>query len=92
VTVRFVGERQSSEAIAAADAGSIDAIVRELASDHDATLITSDAVQAAVARAMGAAVEYIEPIVHAHDRLELEEYFDESTMSVHLKAGRCRCI
>ncbi|MDR9445447.1 MAG: PINc/VapC family ATPase [Haloquadratum sp.] len=87
VTVRFIGERQSSEAIAAADAGSIDAIVRELASDHDATLITSDAVQAAVARAMGAAVEYIEPIVHAHDRLELEEYFDESTMSVHLKAG-----
>jgi ATPase len=87
VTVRFVGERQSSEAIAAADAGSIDAIVREIASAHDATLITSDAVQAAVARAMGAAVEYIEPIVQAHDRLELQEYFDEETMSVHLKTG-----
>ncbi|MBC7119485.1 MAG: Flp pilus assembly complex ATPase component TadA, partial [Methanobacteriaceae archaeon] len=50
-----------------------------------AILITSDRVQAEVARAQGLEVIYIQPEVLEYDKLEISKYFDEDTMSVHLK-------
>ncbi|WP_435196719.1 PINc/VapC family ATPase [Natronomonas sp. EA1] len=87
VTVEYVGGRPESSDKASADEGAIDAVIRDVAQDHDATLLTSDKVQAEVARAKGLAVEYVEARSRDVDSLDIEQFFDEQTMSVHLKTG-----
>jgi ATPase len=87
--LEYVGRRPSSEESEGASEGDVDALIREVAADEGATLLTSDRVQAEVARATGVAVEYVEPKVDesTDDGLDIERYFDERTMSVHLKTG-----
>jgi len=87
VTVEYHGERPSAGQIHGSDEGDIDAIVRDVADDLDATLLTSDVVQAEVSRAKGLTVEYVEPRGRDAEGLEIESFFDETTMSVHLRAG-----
>ncbi len=87
VTVAFVGRRPSSNEQSAAHEGDIDALIRDLATEHDATLLTSDVVQAEVAKAKGLPVDYVEPRGRETDHLVIEEFFDDETMSVHLKVG-----
>jgi ATPase len=86
IDVEYVGSRASSEDIERADSGAIDAIIRDLAADYDATLLTSDIVQSEVARAKGLSAIYLEPYDDEPESLAIESYFDEATMSVHLKA------
>ena len=84
--LQYVGRRPTSGESSGAGEGDIDALIRELATEHDATLLTSDRVQAEVARATDVPVEYVEPKVdEATEGLDIERYFDEQTMSVHLK-------
>jgi len=87
--LEYVGRRPTSAESEGAGEGDIDALIRDLAADHGATLLTSDSVQAEVARATGVPVEYVEPKVDesTDDGLDIERYFDEQTMSVHLKTG-----
>ncbi|MFB6069112.1 MAG: PINc/VapC family ATPase [Halobacterium sp.] len=87
ITVEYVGERASEEDIRRASAGAIDAIIRDVAAAHDAVFVTSDIVQAEVAKGKGIEVEYLEPVEVEFGELGIEEYFDELTMSVHLKPG-----
>ena len=87
IELEYVGERPNAGQLHRATEGEIDAIIREIAAEHDATFVTSDIVQSEVAKAKGLDVEYIAPRVRTVDRLDVEEYFDEQTMSVHLKAG-----
>ncbi|PSP40004.1 ATPase [Halobacteriales archaeon QH_7_65_31] len=91
LSVEYVGRRPTHDETEGADEGDIDALIRELAADHDATLLTSDRVQAEVGEAMSLTVEYVEPKVETTDDgdtgLDIERYFDEQTMSVHLKTG-----
>jgi ATPase len=87
VSIEYVGDRPETATVDAADEGEVDAEIRAIAAKHEATLLTSDAVQAEVARAKGISVEYVEAQDRTTDRLRLEEYFDEDTMSVHLKEG-----
>ena len=47
----------------------------------------SDDVQAEVAEAKGFEVTYIEPETRTTEELAIEEFFDEETMSLHLKVG-----
>jgi ATPase len=89
ITLEFVGERPSLEAIELAHVGEIDAMIRAVAFDNRAKLITSDRVLAAVAGAKGINYSYIRPDIQAPTQvkdLSLIKYFDETTMSVHLKA------
>lgn len=88
-TVKFVGEGVEESKVKGAYAGKIDAIIRELAREHDAVLVTSDKVQASVAKAMQIPCEYYEPVVQIEkiENLPFVKYFDENTMSVHLKEG-----
>ncbi|ERG90574.1 MAG: ATPase, PilT family [Haloquadratum walsbyi J07HQW1] len=69
----------------------IDAIIRDVADVNNATLLTSDVVQSEVAKAKGIAVEYVEPrprgAASTSTDLAIEDFFDEQTMSVHLKTG-----
>ncbi len=58
--------------------------IRELAREHDATLITSDAVMAKVARMEGIEVMHLKPL-HVEHRPKLIKYFSPDTMSIHLK-------
>jgi ATPase len=86
VTVEYVGRRPAAEKREAGEGG-IDAIIRTVASDRGATLLTSDDVQASVARAKGLDVIEVEPRTREVEHLAIEDYFDAETMSVHLRTG-----
>lgn len=85
IEVEVAGEPPRWSDVRYAASGSIDALIREYAYEIGATLITADRVQALVAEAMGVSVIYIPP--RKEHRLRIEEFFDENTMSVHLKEG-----
>ena len=85
--LEYVGRRPSAQEQRASGEGDIDALIRDLADDHEATLLTSDAVQAEVARAKGIDVEFVEARVRGSGGLVIEDFFDDETMSVHLKTG-----
>jgi ATPase len=93
ISVEYVGSRPSGTEIDGAGEGDIDAAIRDIADDHDATLLTSDGVQAEVARAKGIDVDYLEPVVDTEtaepeeDSLAIEEFFTDNTMSLHLRSG-----
>ncbi len=83
ITLDFVGERPTPEQIHGSHAGELDALVRDVASKMNATLVTSDNVQAAAAHVIGLDVVVIEK-KRARSIVTLEEFFDDRTMSVHL--------
>ncbi|WP_336328686.1 PINc/VapC family ATPase [Halovenus sp. HT40] len=87
IVVEYVGRRPDSTEKRDADEGDIDAIIRDIAEERGATLVTSDAVQAEVARATGVSVTELDPETRSFEELDIERYFDEGTMSVHLKVG-----
>ena len=85
IDLEYVGERPSAIERSNAKEGEVDAVIRDLAEAKGATFITSDIVQAEVAEAKGIDVEYLSPKVRTVDSLAVEQYFDDETMSVHLK-------
>ena len=87
VTVEYVGRRPDALEKRDAAEGEIDALIRDVAGDRGATLVTSDEVQERVAEAKGIDVIAIEPEVRDVTELAIEKYFDEQTMSLHLKVG-----
>ena len=84
VNVEFIGDRPTEQQIKYAKSGEIDAYIRELAKKHQATLITADKVQTESAKAFGIEVLYFD-LRQPKAKLEIEKFFDEHTMSVHLK-------
>jgi ATPase len=86
IELKFVGERPSVNDISLATRGRIDAIINELALVEEATLVTADYVQSQVAEAYGIRTWHI-PRRISSSSLGFEEYFDEHTMSVHMKEG-----
>ena len=86
VDLRIVGERPTMDDIRLAKRGRIDAIIKDVAMQEGAVLITADYVQAQVAEAQGIHSLHITTPTKVTD-LEFEKFFDETTMSVHLKEG-----
>jgi ATPase len=86
VQLQFVGQRPDLDDIRLAKHGRIDAIIKDVAMQESATLITADYVQALVAEAQGIKAMHIRAPTKTTD-LEFEKFFDENTMSVHLKEG-----
>jgi ATPase len=86
INLRFVGQRPDLDDIRLAKHGRIDAIIKDVAMDESATLMTADYVQALVAEAQGIKAIHIRSPTKTKD-LEFEKYFDSLTMSVHLKEG-----
>ena len=82
--IKYTGRRPNTNEIRNASSGEIDAMIRELAYNEDATLLTGDKVQSKVAEAKGIKVIYIEPVIK-YEKLKIEQFFDEKTMSVHLR-------
>ena len=84
-TFSFKGSRPKASEIRHASLGEIDSLIRQLAFDEDATLITSDKVQSEVALAKGMKAIYYRRPEKGLRKLKLERFFDETTMSVHLR-------
>lgn len=84
VKLRFTGERPSLDDIKLASAGRIDALIRDVAKDENATLVTADYVQALVGEAEGVKTEYIPEKIEKEELL-FKKFFTPDTMSVHLK-------
>jgi ATPase len=93
IDVEYVGRRPTAAETEGSGEGDIDALIRDLATKHAGTLLTSDGVQAEVARAKGLDVDYVEPIVDTEEaepeteELAIEEFFTDDTMSLHLRAN-----
>lgn len=88
ITLKFIGERPSLDQIKLASGGEIDCMIREIADDEEALLLTSDIVQAEMGKAKGLEVEYQKPELERKERkMEIWDYFDEDVMSVHLRTG-----
>ncbi|BAD85142.1 predicted ATPase, AAA superfamily, containing PIN and KH nucleic acid-binding domains [Thermococcus kodakarensis KOD1] len=85
ILLEFYGERPDLWQIRRAKAGEIDNMVREVAQTLSATLVTGDQVQRDIAIAKGIDVIYLTTKKEVRHRLE--DFFDDTTMSVHLKAG-----
>ncbi|MEM3143316.1 MAG: PINc/VapC family ATPase [Candidatus Nitrosotenuis sp.] len=84
VSVQIVGQRPSLDDIKLASHGRIDALIKDIAKQNDAILYTADYVQGLTAEAEGIKVNYqtTDPLPA---QLEFLQFFDENTMSVHLK-------
>ncbi|MEF8873162.1 MAG: PINc/VapC family ATPase [Candidatus Thermoplasmatota archaeon] len=88
IKLSFAGERPTAEEREASFSGEIDSIIRSIALDEEAFLLTSDVVQAEVARAKGLEVKYLEPEGRGEEKgKSIRDYFDEHVMSVHLRKG-----
>ena len=88
LAVSFKGKRPTNYDIKYAKSGEIDAIIRDLARSEFGTLLTNDKVQAETAKAQGIPVYYFEQ-KYTEKTLTIAKFFDDETMSVHLKENVC---
>ena len=84
LSVSFKGKRPTNYDIRYAKSGEIDSIIRDLARSEMGTLLTNDKVQAETAKAQGIPVYFYEQ-KYVEKPLSIEKFFDENTMSIHLK-------
>jgi len=82
--VMFKGSRPTDFEIKHAKSGEIDSVIRKLAADENATLVTADKVQSLVAESKGISVLLFEFELE-ETPFVLEKYFDTKTMSVHIR-------
>ncbi len=85
IELQFSGERPSLDQVKLSSGGEIDALIRNVAIVHDARFITSDLVQAEVAKAKGLDVVYLRPQIGDFSPLSIDQFFDEETVAVTLK-------
>ncbi|MBR6024753.1 MAG: Flp pilus assembly complex ATPase component TadA [Methanobrevibacter sp.] len=88
IAVSFKGKRPTNYDIKYAKSGEIDALIRDLARSEFGTLLTNDRVQAETAKAQGIPVYYYEQ-KYVEKTLTISKFFDDETMSVHLKENVC---
>jgi ATPase len=91
ITLKIVGKRPTREEIKMSPGGELDALIRKSALENNATLITADRIQGDVGIFEGIQIMYVKekffPKESDPSSLKLLEFFDETTMSVHLKQG-----
>lgn len=86
IKIEFIGNRPNLYQIEnAKSGGEVDSLIRDLAFENDAILITADKIQAESAKAVGVKVNFIS--LKTSGGLLLEKFFDDTTMSLHLKSG-----
>jgi ATPase len=85
IELKFSGIRPTLEQVKLASGGEIDAMIRNIAIENKARFITSDNVQAEVARAKGLDVIYLKAQVTDFGPLAIDQFFDEHTIAVYLK-------
>ena len=89
ITLHIIGKRPTREEIKMAPGGELDALIRDSALQNDAVLITADRIQGDMGVFEGLEVMFAWEKRTKTDvlppSLKLLSYFDEETMSVHLK-------
>ncbi|MFX0152868.1 MAG: ATPase, T2SS/T4P/T4SS family, partial [Candidatus Hodarchaeota archaeon] len=89
ITLNIVGKRPTREEIKMAPGGELDSLIRESALQNEAVLITADRIQGDMAVFEGVEVLFAwekKPKTEIlPSSLKLISYFDDETMSVHLK-------
>ncbi|UCC18433.1 MAG: Flp pilus assembly complex ATPase component TadA [Promethearchaeota archaeon] len=89
ITLHIIGNRPSREEIKMAPGGELDALIRENAKENNAILITADRIQGDVGEFEGLEVLFAWEKKFKDELLPISlkilEYFDDETMSVHLK-------
>ncbi len=85
IKVCEMGRKPTIEEIQLAKSGRIDALIKDIARDNRATLITADVVQAKSADAVGVDVIYFKR--KDIKTLKIEKMFTSLTTSIHLKEG-----
>ena len=81
------GSHPSTDDIRFAASGRIDALIIDIAKQNNATLYTSDNVQHLVAQAEDVPTVFLKPKI-MHETLEFLKFFDNNTMSIHLKENQ----
>ncbi|MEM1956683.1 MAG: PINc/VapC family ATPase [Archaeoglobaceae archaeon] len=87
IRVEFAGKRPGIEEIKLAKGGEIDNMIREVAREKNAVLLTSDKVQNLVAKAKGIEAIYIKPKIVKPEETKIMSFFTPDTASVHLREG-----
>lgn len=82
--LQFSGVKLKASEIKYAHLGEIDSMIRDLAYEQGAILMTADKIQARVAETKGIPVIFIK-YEQVQRRIKLEDFFDDITMSVHLR-------
>ncbi len=82
--IEFAGKKPSAAEIKYAKLGEIDSMIRDLAYEEDATLFTADKVQARIAETKNIKFIFFE-LERIAKKIKLESFFDNTTMSVHLR-------
>ncbi|MCQ2977744.1 MAG: PINc/VapC family ATPase [archaeon] len=85
IAIRITGRRPTKFEKDNAKLGEVDSLIRDVAKTELAMLITSDKIQAKTAEAQGIPVLYYAQEFKGNMDLKIDEFFDEETMSVHLK-------
>ncbi|MFX1498194.1 MAG: ATPase, T2SS/T4P/T4SS family [Promethearchaeota archaeon] len=91
IKLHLVGKRPTRDEIKMAPGGELDALIRETAHHNNAILITSDKIQGDMGVFEGIEVmpvkEKLAPKKIDSTSIKLIGFFDEDTMSIHLKQG-----
>lgn len=80
-----VGERPTLEQIKLSTGGELDHLIRQAAKEHNAILVTADIIQSIVGKIIGLDVKFLKE--YKGKGVKLEDFFDKTTMSIHLKEG-----
>jgi len=81
------GSHPDIDDIKFAASGRIDALIIDIAKQNDAVLYTSDKVQHLVAEAEDVKTVFLQPKI-VQEELEFLKFFDNTTMSIHLKENQ----
>ncbi len=95
IEIQIYGQRPTLEQIKLNPGGELDALIRKDAFDAKAILITADEVQSSIALVQGIDVLFTMNLPEVQEQIQddlkksaIEDFFDDQTMSVHLR-GHC---
>jgi ATPase len=86
-SIRFSGKRPGLEEIKLSRGGAIDEMIRKIASEEAATLVTCDRVQHLVSIAKGIDSIYLQQEKITPEQTRIMSFFTPDTASVHLREG-----
>ena len=91
ITLNLIGHRPTREEIKMAPGGELDSLIRSGARENGAILITADRIQGDVGIFEGMEILQVKekrsPSKTEPSHLKILDYFEENTMSIHLKRG-----
>ncbi len=85
IYIEVYGRRPQEWQIRRGKSGEIDDIIRQVALENNAVLVTGDRIQKDIALIKGIEARYLDPL--EKEPKNIDEFFDEITTSVHLKAN-----